>query len=240
MCGIVAYIGEEHPEKIIIEGLQRLEYRGYDSAGIMLANSDSFDITKVAGKVESLSNALAEKPAAKMHIGMGHTRWATHGKPTQNNAHPHVSQNGDLVLVHNGIIENYSSLKEELTNRGYSFQSDTDSEVLLNLIEDIQNREGLKLGKAVQVALQQVIGAYGLVVYDRKKPNELVVARLGSPLAIGIAEGAYFVGSDATPFLEQIGAYTPYLGLGLEFKIPCPSKIVYLIPESNSSASKPS
>ena len=203
MCGIVAYIGEEHPEKIIIEGLQRLEYRGYDSAGIMLANSDSFDITKVAGKVESLSNALAEKPAAKMHIGMGHTRWATHGKPTQNNAHPHVSQNGDLVLVHNGIIENYSSLKEELTNRGYSFQSDTDSEVLLNLIEDIQNREGLKLGKAVQVALQQVIGAYGLVVYDRKKPNELVVARLGSPLAIGIAEGAYFVGSDATPFLEH-------------------------------------
>lgn len=202
MCGIVAYIGDENPLPIIIEGLQRLEYRGYDSAGIFLSNKSENSTTKVAAKVEDLKLEIEKKPNFKATVGMGHTRWATHGVPSQENAHPHLSNSGDLFIVHNGIIENYDVLKKELIKRGYTFYSETDSEVLINLIEETQKQEQVKLGKAVQIALNQVVGAYGIVVFDRKKPNELVVARLGSPLAIGLGKDSFYIGSDATPFLE--------------------------------------
>jgi len=202
MCGIVAYIGDKNPLPIIIEGLQRLEYRGYDSAGIFLSNKSENSTTKVAAKVEDLKLEIEKKPNFKATVGMGHTRWATHGVPNQENAHPHLSNSGDLFIVHNGIIENYDVLKKELIKRGYTFYSETDSEVLINLIEETQKQEQVKLGKAVQIALNQVVGAYGIVVFDRKKPDELVVARLGSPLAIGLGKDSFYVGSDATPFLE--------------------------------------
>lgn len=202
MCGIVAYIGDENPLPIIIEGLQRLEYRGYDSAGIFLSNKSENSTTKVAAKVEDLKLEIEKKPNFKATVGMGHTRWATHGVPNQENAHPHLSNSGDLFIVHNGIIENYDVLKKELINRGYTFYSENDSEVLINLIEETQKQEQVKLGKAVQIPLNQVVGAYGIVVFDRKKPNELVVARLGSPLAIGLGKGSFYIGSDDTPFLE--------------------------------------
>ncbi len=202
MCGIVAYIGDKNPLPIIIEGLQRLEYRGYDSAGIFLSNKSENSTTKVAAKVEDLKLEIEKKPNFKATVGMGHTRWATHGVPNQENAHPHLSNSGDLFIVHNGIIENYDVLKKELIKREYTFYSETDSEVLINLIEETQKQEQVKLGKAVQIALNQVVGAYGIVVFDRKKPDELVVARLGSPLAIGLGKDSFYVGSDATPFLE--------------------------------------
>lgn len=202
MCGIVAYIGDENPLPIIIEGLQRLEYRGYDSAGIFLSNKSENSTTKVAAKVEDLKLEIEKRSNFKATVGMGHTRWATHGVPNQENAHPHLSNSGDLFIVHNGIIENYDVLKKELIKRGYTFYSETDSEVLINLIEETQKQEQVKLGKAVQIALNQVVGAYGIVVFDRKKPNELVVARLGSPLAIGLGKDSFYIGSDATPFLE--------------------------------------
>jgi len=202
MCGIVAYIGDENPLPIIIEGLQRLEYRGYDSAGIFLSNKSENSTTKVAAKVEDLKLEIEKKPNFKATVGMGHTRWATHGVPNQENAHPHLSNSGDLFIVHNGIIENYDVLKKELIKREYTFYSETDSEVLINLIEETQKQEQVKLGKAVQIALNQVVGAYGIVVFDRKKPNELVVARLGSPLAIGLGKDSFYIGSDATPLLE--------------------------------------
>ena len=202
MCGIVAYIGDENPLPIIIEGLQRLEYRGYDSAGIFLSNKSENSTTKVAAKVEDLKLEIEKKPNFKATVGMGHTRWATHGVPNQENAHPHLSNSGDLFIVHNGIIENYDVLKKELIKREYTYYSETDSEVLINLIEETQKQEQVKLGKAVQIALNQVVGAYGIVVFDRKKPNELVVARLGSPLAIGLGKDSFYIGSDATPFLE--------------------------------------
>ena len=202
MCGIVAYIGDENPLPIIIEGLQRLEYRGYDSAGIFLSNKSENSTTKVAAKVEDLKLEIEKKPNFKATVGMGHTRWATHGVPNQENAHLHLSNSGDLFIVHNGIIENYDVLKKELIKREYTFYSETDSEVLINLIEETQKQEQVKLGKAVQIALNQVVGAYGIVVFDRKKPNELVVARLGSPLAIGLGKDSFYIGSDATPFLE--------------------------------------
>ena len=202
MCGIVAYIGDKNPLPIIIEGLQRLEYRGYDSAGIFLSNKSENSTTKVAAKVEDLKLEIEKKQNFKATVGMGHTRWATHGVPNQENAHPHLSNSGDLFIVHNGIIENYDVLKKELIKREYTFYSETDSEVLINLIEETQKQEQVKLGKAVQIALNQVVGAYGIVVFDRKKPNELVVARLGSPLAIGLGKDSFYIGSDATPFLE--------------------------------------
>ena len=203
MCGIVAYVGDKNPLPIVLDGLQRLEYRGYDSAGIFLTNTQKGETTKVVGKVNELREAVAQKPEIDAQLGIGHTRWATHGIPAHNNAHPHVSNSGDLVLIHNGIIENYDTLKKELLQRGYQFSSETDSEVLINWIEEIQKTENISLGQAVQIALNQVVGAYGLVLYDRKKPSELVVARLGSPLAIGLDKGGYFVGSDATPFLDH-------------------------------------
>ena len=202
MCGIVAYIGQQQAFPIIIKGLKRLEYRGYDSTGISLYNGTELHTIKTTGKVSDLEAKFQGHDPIQATIGIGHTRWATHGVPNDVNAHPQTSNSGDLVVVHNGIIENYASLKEELIQRGYTFSSDTDTEVLVNLIEDVQRKEKVKLGKAVQIALTQVVGAYAIVVFDNKKPNELVVARLGSPLAIGVGEGEFFVASDATPFIE--------------------------------------
>lgn len=204
MCGIVGYIGPRNAYPIIIEGLKRLEYRGYDSAGIALFDGKDLKVSKTKGKVVDLE-ALAEKDITTTgNVGIGHTRWATHGVPNDVNSHPHVSNSGNLVIIHNGIIENYESLKLELISRGYTFKSDTDTEVLINLIEEIQKQDNLKLGKAVQVALNQVIGAYAIAVFDKNKPEEIVVARLGSPLAIGIGdnEDEFFIASDASPFLE--------------------------------------
>ena len=202
MCGIVAYIGLKNPIPIIIEGLQRLEYRGYDSAGLFISNGKTNNTIKVAGKVSKLKKELQKKQDIEPTIGMGHTRWATHGEPNNINAHPHKSNSNELTLVHNGIIENYDILKIELVKRGYKFYSDTDSEVLVNLIEDIQKQEKVKLEEAVKIALNQVVGAYGVVVFDSKNPNEIISARLGSPLAIGVGVEEFFVGSDATPFIE--------------------------------------
>ena len=202
MCGIVGYIGYREAYPIVIKGLKRLEYRGYDSAGVMLYDGDSLKLCKTKGKVSDLEAKAATEITTNGTIGMGHTRWATHGVPNDVNSHPHLSNSGDLAIIHNGIIENYAPLKEELIKRGYVFHSDTDSEVLVNLIEEIQLKENLKLGKAVQVALNQVVGAYAIAVFDKKNPNEIVAARLGSPLAIGVGEGEYFIASDASPFIE--------------------------------------
>ncbi|MDP5000532.1 MAG: glutamine--fructose-6-phosphate transaminase (isomerizing) [Flavobacterium sp.] len=202
MCGIVGYIGHRDAYPVIIKGLHRLEYRGYDSAGIVLYDGQDLKLSKTKGKVSDLEvKAEAEKNTFGK-IGMGHTRWATHGVPNDVNSHPHFSNSGKLVIIHNGIIENYEPLKQELIKRGYTFKSDTDTEVLINLIEEVKKKENCKLGKAVQVALNQVIGAYAIAVIDLEKPDEIIVARLGSPLAIGIGEDEFFIASDATPFIE--------------------------------------
>lgn len=202
MCGIVGYIGYREAYPILIKGLKRLEYRGYDSAGIMLYCGDDLSVTKTKGKVSDLEAKAQVLAKSTAKIGIGHTRWATHGVPNDVNSHPHVSNSGKIALIHNGIIENYDSIKRELTKRGYVFHSDTDTEVLVNLIEDVKTKENVKLGKAVQIALQKVIGAYAIAVFDLDKPNELVVAKLGSPLAIGLGEDEFFIASDATPFIE--------------------------------------
>ncbi|SFU59296.1 glucosamine--fructose-6-phosphate aminotransferase (isomerizing) [Pustulibacterium marinum] len=202
MCGIVGYIGHREAYPIIIKGLERLEYRGYDSAGVAIFDGEETQLCKTKGKVSELKRKVEETINAKGTLGIGHTRWATHGVPNDVNSHPHFSNSGDLVIIHNGIIENYASIKKELIKRGYTFYSDTDTEVLVNLIEEIQKIEGVKLGKAVQVALNEVVGAYAIAVFDKKKPDELVVAKLGSPLAIGVGESEYFVASDASPFIE--------------------------------------
>ncbi len=202
MCGIVGYIGHREAYPIILNGLKRLEYRGYDSAGIALFDGTDIQLCKTKGKVADLEEKAGKDISRNGKLGIGHTRWATHGVPNDVNSHPHYSNSGDLVIIHNGIIENYDSLKKELIKRGYTFSSDTDTEVLVNLIEDIQIKEKVKLGKAVQIALNQVVGAYAIALFDRKKPDEIVVAKLGSPLAIGIAEGEFFVASDASPFIE--------------------------------------
>ena len=201
MCGIVGYIGDKNAYEIVINGLRRLEYRGYDSSGIALYNSE-LNVCKTKGKVEKLVKKAKKRIPLKATIGIGHTRWATHGEPNDTNAHPLISNNGSLVIVHNGIIENYATIKNELISKGYKFKSETDTEVLVNLIEYVQVTENVKLGKAVQLALSQVVGAYAIAVFDKKKPDEIVVARLGSPLAIGIGEGEMFIGSDVTPFLD--------------------------------------
>ncbi len=202
MCGIVGYIGEREAYPIVLEGLKRLEYRGYDSAGIALYDGQDIKLSKTKGKVLDLEARVDQEIETNGTVGIGHTRWATHGVPNDVNSHPHYSNSGDLVIIHNGIIENYESLKQELIKRGYIFKSDTDTEVLINLIEDVKKNEGVKLGKAVQIALNQVVGAYAIAVFDKNKPNEIVVAKLGSPLAIGIGENEFFIASDATPFLE--------------------------------------
>jgi glucosamine--fructose-6-phosphate aminotransferase (isomerizing) len=202
MCGIVGYIGKREAYPIIINGLKRLEYRGYDSAGIALFDGKEIQLSKTKGKVSDLEERIAKEISTSGHLGIGHTRWATHGVPNDINSHPHYSNSGDLVIIHNGIIENYSSIKQALINRGYTFKSDTDTEVLVNLIEEIKKKENVKLGKAVQIALNQVVGAYAIALFDKKKPDEIVVAKLGSPLAIGIGDDEFFVASDASPFIE--------------------------------------
>jgi len=181
MCGIVGYIGHREAYKIVLQGLQRLEYRGYDSAGIALYDGTDLKMSKTKGKVEDLKKRLESEISTNGNVGIGHTRWATHGVPNDINSHPHISNSGNLVIIHNGIIENYDPLRQELQNRGYTFKSDTDTEVLVNLIEDVKSKENVKLGKAVQIALNQTIGAYAIAVFDKTKPNEIVVARLGSP-----------------------------------------------------------
>ena len=201
MCGIVGYIGKKNAYEIVINGLKRLEYRGYDSSGVALYNSE-LSVYKTKGKVEDLVNKAKKANSLDGNIGIGHTRWATHGEPNDVNAHPILSNNKSLVIVHNGIIENYATIKNELISKGYNFESETDTEVLVNLIEYVQVTENVKLGKAVQLALSQVIGAYAIAVFYKKKPDEIVVARLGSPLAIGIGEDEMFIGSDVTPFLD--------------------------------------
>ena len=202
MCGIVAYIGHKEAYPIIVKGLKRLEYRGYDSAGIALLNGPALNIYKKQGKVVNLENFAEDKDRGG-HAGIGHTRWATHGAPNDVNAHPHYSEDGNLALIHNGIIENYDSLKRELINLGYTFKSDTDTEVLTYLIDDIHKKSKVSIGEAVRLALQHVVGAYAIVVLSKEYPNQLVAARKSSPLVVGIGkEGDFYLASDATPIVE--------------------------------------
>ena len=203
MCGIVAYIGHRDACPILIKGLQRLEYRGYDSAGISLIDEKSSTINtyKIAGKVADLSEYIQNKNI-NGHVGMGHTRWATHGAPNNTNAHPHNSDDNMLSVIHNGIIENHDVLKKELIKRGYKFVSDTDTEVLVHLIQDIQKNQNVLLEEAVRIALHEVVGAYAIVILSRDEPDVLIAARKGSPLVIGVGENEYFFASDATPIVE--------------------------------------
>ena len=200
MCGIVAYIGPREAYPIILKGLKRLEYRGYDSAGVALLNS-GLKVYKKKGKVADLEDTLVGKDLHAT-IGIGHTRWATHGEPSDRNAHPHVSANGKLSMIHNGIIENYGQLKQELENKGYTFSSDTDTEILLKFIEDIQTNNKSGLEEAVRIALKRVVGAYVIVIIDEDNPDTLIAARKGSPLVIGIGKGEHFLASDASPIIE--------------------------------------
>ncbi|TAL57917.1 MAG: glutamine--fructose-6-phosphate transaminase (isomerizing) [Bacteroidetes bacterium] len=200
MCGIVAYIGSKEAYPILIKGLHRLEYRGYDSAGVALLNS-KLNVYKCKGKVADLETHISKKDTHG-NIGIGHTRWATHGPPNDVNAHPHYSQTKNLVIIHNGIIENYAPLKKEMQKRGHKFHSDTDTEVLVHLIEDIQKNEKVPLAEAVRQALNEVIGAYAIVVLSKDNPDELIAAKKSSPLVIGIGKNEYFVASDATPIVE--------------------------------------
>ncbi len=200
MCGIVGYIGNKQAYPILIKGLQRLEYRGYDSAGVALIDND-LNVYKCKGKVADLHEFIGTKNT-KGTIGIGHTRWATHGVPNDVNAHPHYSASKNMVMIHNGIIENYGPLKEELKNRGHIFLSDTDTEVLIHLIEDIKEKENVRLGEAVRIALNQVVGAYAIVILSKENPDELFAAKKGSPMVIGIGEDEFFIASDATPIVE--------------------------------------
>lgn len=201
MCGIVGYIGNKQAYPILIKGLQRLEYRGYDSAGVALLDG-GLKLYKKQGKVADLASFISDKDKNGT-VGIGHTRWATHGVPNDINAHPHFSPSKELVIIHNGIIENYSTIKEGLLNRGYHFESDTDTEVLIFLIEDILKKENCSLEEAVRLALNEIIGAYAIVVMSINDPSKLVVAKKGSPLVIGIGENEYYVASDATPIIEH-------------------------------------
>lgn len=200
MCGIVAYVGQKEAYPILINGLKRLEYRGYDSAGVALL-TDHINLYKCRGKVAELEKYIADKNIAGT-IGIAHTRWATHGEPNDENAHPHFSQDRDIALIHNGIIENYAVLKKELVNRGYVFQSNTDTEVLVHLIEDIRENENVNLDEAVRIALTQVEGTYAIVVISKNHPDSLIAARKGSPLVIGVGVGEYYVASDGAPLVE--------------------------------------
>ncbi len=200
MCGIVGYIGTRDASDLLINGLRRLEYRGYDSAGVAVVNG-SLDVRKKEGKVDELAKLLEAQPV-EGHVGVGHTRWATHGAPCDVNSHPHTSTDGRFAIVHNGIIENYGSIKKRLLEKGYTFESETDTEVLAHFIEDVQKEAGLSFPEAVRQALTQVSGAYGIVGITRDDPDLLVVARNGSPLLLGVGDGEFFVGSDASPFIE--------------------------------------
>jgi glucosamine--fructose-6-phosphate aminotransferase (isomerizing) len=202
MCGIVGYLGDKQAYPILVKGLKRLEYRGYDSAGVAMIHQGKLNVIKCKGKVADLENMVSDQDIGG-NIGMGHTRWATHGLPNDINAHPHLSNDGSLVLIHNGIIENYATLKSELINRGHLFKSDTDTEVLVHFIEDVKSQTGSNLFDAVRLALSEVIGAYAIVVFDKENPNQLIVAKKSSPLVIGIGEdNEFFIASDATPIIE--------------------------------------
>lgn len=200
MCGIVAYIGGREAYPVILKGLKRLEYRGYDSAGVALLNH-GMKVYKKKGKVAQLEEEVIGKDV-QAHIGIGHTRWATHGEPSDRNAHPHLSKSGKLAMIHNGIIENYASIKQELLKKGYEFHSDTDTEVLLNFIEDIKTNNNCSLEEAVRIALKRIVGAYVIVLLDEENPDTLIAARKGSPLVIGIGKNEHFLASDASPIIE--------------------------------------
>jgi glucosamine--fructose-6-phosphate aminotransferase (isomerizing) len=201
MCGIVGYIGQREAYPIVLKGLKRLEYRGYDSTGVAIIQEGDLLVQKKKGKVVELEEALVGK---NMHsnICIGHTRWATHGEPSDRNAHPHLSNNGRLAMLHNGIIENYAQIKQELTNKGYTFKSDTDTEVLLNFIQDIQDNNKSTLEEALRIALKRIVGAYCILLIDQKDPETIIAARKGSPLVIGIGKGEHFLASDASPIIE--------------------------------------
>ncbi len=202
MCGIVGYLGDRPAYDILIKGLKRLEYRGYDSAGVAMIHNGEFSLFKCKGKVSDLEEAVGMQDKSG-NVGIGHTRWATHGPPNDVNAHPHASNDGSLVLIHNGIIENYASLKSELINRGHVFKSDTDTEVLVHFIEDIRNKTGANLFDAVRIALSEVIGAYAIVILDKSNPNQMIAARKSSPLVIGVGkDNEFYIASDATPIIE--------------------------------------
>jgi len=202
MCGIVAYIGEKEAYPVLIKGLQRLEYRGYDSAGIALLNEEKLLVYKKKGKVNDLIEFTKDKDK-KASIGIGHTRWATHGEPNDVNAHPHVSEDGNIAIIHNGIIENYEALKKALINEGHTFTSETDTEVLAHLIEEIQKKEKVDISEAVRIALTRVVGAYAIVVVSKNEPDRIVAARKGSPLVVGLLDGKeFFLASDASPIVE--------------------------------------
>ncbi len=202
MCGIVGYLGDRPAYDILIKGLKRLEYRGYDSAGVAMIHNGEFSLFKCKGKVSDLEEAVGMQDKSG-NVGIGHTRWATHGPPNDVNAHPHASNDGSLVLIHNGIIENYASLKSELINRGHVFQSDTDTEVLVHFIEDIRDKTGANLFDAVRIALSEVIGAYAIVILDKSNPNQMIAARKSSPLVIGVGkDNEFYIASDATPIIE--------------------------------------
>ena len=200
MCGIVAYLGHREACPIILKGLHRLEYRGYDSAGVALL-TDELTVYKKKGKVSDLEAYISEKDT-HANVGMGHTRWATHGEPNEENAHPHFSTSERIAIIHNGIIENYAALKQHLQQQGHTFHSDTDTEVFVNLIEEIQKQNTCSLEEAVRLALHEVVGAYAIVVLSKDAPNQLIAARKGSPMVIGIGEGEFFIASDATPIIE--------------------------------------
>ncbi len=210
MCGIVGYIGNKQAYPILIKGLHRLEYRGYDSAGIALVNNNLLNVYKAKGKVAELEQFASQKDTAGT-LGIAHTRWATHGEPTRNNAHPHYSRSEEIAIIHNGIIENYAVLKEGLMKEGYTFQSQTDTEVLVQLIEYMKSTNDTDLPTAVQLALNQVVGAYAIAVIEKNNPDMIVAARKGSPLVVGIGDDEYFIGSDATPIIEYTNKVT-YIG----------------------------
>lgn len=201
MCGIVGYTGNREAYPVIIKGLRRLEYRGYDSAGVALVNQDGLKVYKKKGKVADLEDTLVGVNL-QAHVGIGHTRWATHGEPSDRNAHPHVSQNGEIAMIHNGIIENYAVLKNELIKKGYTFKSDTDTEVLLNFIENIKTNNNSTLEEALRIALRRIVGAYCILLVHKDDPETIIAARKGSPLVIGIGKGEHFLASDASPIIE--------------------------------------
>ncbi len=202
MCGIVGYIGTKEAYPILIKGLRRLEYRGYDSAGVaMISDKGELNVYKAKGKVDNLTEFCSDKDVSG-HVGIAHTRWATHGEPSARNAHPHYSESKNLAIIHNGIIENYADIKAKLTDKGVHFQSDTDTEVLVQLVEYIMVKKGLDLLQAVQVALYQVIGAYAIAIIDKRQPQQIVAARKQSPLVVGIGDDEFFLGSDASPIIE--------------------------------------
>jgi len=200
MCGILAYVGHREAYPVILKGLKRLEYRGYDSSGVAMIH-DSIKVYKKKGKVAELEEFLMGKEL-KSTIGIGHTRWATHGEPSDRNAHPHMSNSGRIAMIHNGIIENYASIKQDLLSKGYKFNSDTDTEILVNFIDDILIHNSCSLEEAVRVALKRVVGAYVIVLLDEENPDTLIAARKGSPLVIGIGKGEHFLASDASPIIE--------------------------------------